>query len=54
VTYRPVKLADQDGLTARIEEGVEEGELVALNLGDSLTDGARVQPIMTGEADAAK
>jgi RND family efflux transporter MFP subunit len=51
VKYRPVKLADQDGLTARLYEGVAEGELVALNLGDSLIDGARVQPVMTGEAD---
>jgi membrane fusion protein, multidrug efflux system len=51
VTYQPVKLADQDGLTARIEEGLKEGQVVALNVGDSLTDGAQVQPIMTGEAD---
>jgi RND family efflux transporter MFP subunit len=51
VTYRPVKLVDQDGLTARLEEGVKEGELVALNVGDSLFDGAQVQPVQAGEAD---
>jgi hypothetical protein len=51
VTYQAVKLADQDGLTARLEDGVKEGQLVALNVGDSLTDGAQIQPVMTGEAD---
>ena len=51
VTYRAVKLADQDGTTARLEEGVTEGEIVALNLGDSVVDGSQIQPVMTGEAN---
>ncbi len=51
VNYRPVKLSEQDGTTARLQEGVTEGELVALNLGDSVSEGARIQPVAAGEAD---
>jgi RND family efflux transporter MFP subunit len=51
VSYRAVNLVDQDGLTAHIDQGLTEGDLVAVNLGDSLAEGARIQPILTGEAD---
>jgi RND family efflux transporter MFP subunit len=51
VSYRPVRIADQDGVTLRLHEGVSEGDLVGLNVGDSLTEGARVQPLPSGEMD---
>ncbi len=43
--FRPVRLADDDGETARVLEGVRAGETVALNVGESLEDGALVQPV---------
>ncbi len=45
VKYRPVKLADQDGQKAQLLEGLSEGELVALNVGESIADGDKIQPI---------
>jgi membrane fusion protein (multidrug efflux system) len=43
--FRPVRLADDDGETARILEGVLQGETVALNIGETLDDGVLVQPV---------
>lgn len=43
--FRPVRLADDDGESARVLEGVVAGETVALNIGESLEDGALVQPV---------
>jgi hypothetical protein len=43
--FRPVRLADDDGETARVLEGVRAGETVALNIGETLEDGALVQPV---------
>lgn len=51
VHYRPVVLTSDDGTRARIQpgrgqgQGLSEGELVALNLGDRVVDGALVQPM---------
>ncbi len=45
VRYRPVKLADQDGQKAQLFAGLSEGELVAINVGDSVADGDRIQPV---------
>ncbi|HVO32862.1 MAG TPA: efflux RND transporter periplasmic adaptor subunit, partial [Elusimicrobiota bacterium] len=45
VSYRPVRIADNDGEHVRLLSGVSEGELVALNLGNSIEDGSLVQPI---------
>jgi len=36
---------DDDGESARVLEGVVAGETVALNIGESLEDGALVQPV---------
>jgi RND family efflux transporter MFP subunit len=43
VTYRPVRVLDNDGQRAYLGEGVSEGEQVALNLGDTLNEGDRVR-----------
>lgn len=45
VRFRPVVVSDDDGTTVRVADGLRAGELVALNLGDRVADGARVQPI---------
>jgi RND family efflux transporter MFP subunit len=49
VKFRPVTIIDDDGTTARIASGLKVGELVALNLGENVPDGARVQPVMPNE-----
>lgn len=45
VAYRPVVVAEDDGLTARIRSGLAVGERVALDLGVSVADGSQVQPV---------
>jgi len=50
VTFREVHVLDTDGVTVRLLDGVQEGERVALNLGDSVPEGQHVQPVDdTGE-----
>ena len=46
ITYRPVTLADNDGQHVKVLSGLKQGETVALNLGNSLDEGSRVQPIV--------
>jgi len=56
VHARPVVVSDNDGSTARLARGLRAGELVALNVGDNVADGARVQPVApppSGGRDAA-
>ena len=56
VHARPVVISDNDGTVARIARGLRAGELVALNQGDNITDGSRVQPVApppSGGRDAA-
>ena len=45
ITYRPVTLADNDGQHVKVLTGLKQGEMVALNVGNSLDEGSRVQPI---------
>jgi len=45
VHYRKVKIADDDGQTVRLTDGLHEGETVALDLGDSVEEGAPVQVV---------
>jgi RND family efflux transporter MFP subunit len=45
VHYRPVVLAGDDGKLVQLESGVAAGEAVAISLGDSVAEGARVQPV---------
>jgi RND family efflux transporter MFP subunit len=51
VSYRPVAVAAYDGARARLQGGLDEGAEIALNLGNSVSDGARVQPVIP---DASK
>ncbi|HEX8954380.1 MAG TPA: efflux RND transporter periplasmic adaptor subunit [Polyangia bacterium] len=56
VHARPVTVSDNDGTLVRLAHGLRAGELVALNLGDNVADGARVQPVApppSGGRDAA-
>lgn len=56
VHARPVVIVDNDGAIARLARGLRAGELVALNVGDNVADGARVQPVApppSGGRDAA-
>jgi len=56
VHARSVVVGDNDGSTARLVRGLRAGELVALNIGDNVADGARVQPVApppSGGRDAA-
>jgi RND family efflux transporter MFP subunit len=46
VHARPVVVSDNDGSIARIARGLRAGELLALNVGDNVSDGSRVQPVM--------
>ena len=45
VGFRRVVVARDDGQSAQIAGGVAPGERVALNLGESVAEGARVQPV---------
>lgn len=45
VHLRPVVVAEDDGAMVRLSAGLKVGEVVALNVGDRVTDGARVRPI---------
>ena len=46
IAFREVHVVDNDGLTVRLTPGdLQAGDRVALNLGDSVPDGQRVQPI---------
>jgi membrane fusion protein, multidrug efflux system len=45
ITYRPIVIADNDGKSLRLVSGAEPGELVALNVGDSIPEGGRVRPL---------
>jgi membrane fusion protein, multidrug efflux system len=43
--FRPVHLATDDGERARLLDGLQAGEIVALNVGESLEDGALIRPV---------
>lgn len=56
VRRRPITISDNDGTIVRVARGLRAGELVALNLGENVADGARVQPVApppSGGRDAA-
>jgi membrane fusion protein (multidrug efflux system) len=46
VTYREVKIANNDGEYATVLDGVKAGELVGLDLGSNLPEGNHVRPIL--------
>jgi membrane fusion protein (multidrug efflux system) len=45
VKFTQVVVADQTGESARLLTGLQEGEMVARNLGERVADGAKVQPV---------
>ncbi len=47
VRFRPVKVAQTDGIRVSLSEGVKQGERVAINLPDEVADGSTVQPVAT-------
>lgn len=54
VNYREVHVADNDGFTAQVVEGLNPGERVALNLGSNVEEGGRVQPVAAPTPAATK
>lgn len=46
VRYKPIRVATTDGNTISVAEGLKQGDRIAVNLPDELTDGAKVQPIL--------
>ena len=47
VHFRPIVVANDDGQTVRLVEGLKEGERVALNLGSEADEGSPVQIVET-------
>lgn len=47
VRFRPVKVASTDGAVVSLAEGVQPGEKIAINVPDEVTNGSRVQPIIS-------
>jgi RND family efflux transporter MFP subunit len=45
VTYKEVQIGSNDGVTLSILSGANEGEIVGLNLGNSLPEGSKVRPL---------
>jgi RND family efflux transporter MFP subunit len=46
VKFRSVKVASTDGATISIDDGLEPGEKIAINVPDEITSGSRIQPIL--------
>jgi RND family efflux transporter MFP subunit len=44
--WKPIRVASTDGNTVTVAEGLRQGDRVAINLPDEVTDGAKVQPIL--------
>jgi multidrug efflux pump subunit AcrA (membrane-fusion protein) len=44
--YKKVRVQTTDGNTVTVAEGIRQGDRVAINLPDEITDGAKVQPIL--------
>lgn len=47
VHFREVSVYESDGKTARLSSGLTAGEQVILDLGESVLEGQRVQPVLT-------
>jgi RND family efflux transporter MFP subunit len=45
INYRQVDVIDNDGKALRLLSGVKPGEMVALNVGDTIPEGGKVRPI---------
>jgi membrane fusion protein (multidrug efflux system) len=49
VHFRPVTVANTDGVHALLAQGATIGQRVAINLPDEVSDGGRVQPVSAGQ-----
>ena len=49
VSFRPITPSGDDGQHVRVLTGLKKGERVALNLGESVAEGDRVQPFEAGQ-----
>lgn len=45
VTFRPVDVAADDGTHVSVRSGLRGGERIAINIGDSVSDGNEIQPV---------
>lgn len=46
ITFRPVVVGVDEGPRVRIVSGLQKGERIALNLGESLAEGSHIQPVV--------
>ncbi len=45
VHFRPITIASDDGKTVRVQSGIAPGERIAVNIGQQVGEGGRVQPV---------
>jgi RND family efflux transporter MFP subunit len=50
--FAPIGAGDDDGKVVRVLSGLKEGQVVALHVGDEISDGAAVQPVAPAAAPA--
>jgi RND family efflux transporter MFP subunit len=46
LAYKKIRIATTDGNTVTVSEGIRQGDRVAINLPDEVTEGSKVQPIL--------
>jgi len=46
LAYKKVRIASTDGNTVTVAEGLRQGDRIAINLPDEVTEGSKVQPIL--------
>ncbi|MGH9455653.1 MAG: efflux RND transporter periplasmic adaptor subunit [Terriglobia bacterium] len=49
VTFRPVSLISDDGAMIHIRSGLKRGERIALNIGDLVEQGGKIQPVAVAQ-----
>ena len=48
ITFRPVVVGVDEGPRVRIVSGLQKGERIALNVGESVAEGSHIQPVVAG------
>jgi hypothetical protein len=51
ISFRPITIYYSDGKALSLSSGVKEGELVAINVRNRISDGDKVDPIEEGSAE---
>ena len=46
LAYKKIRIASTDGNTVTVAEGIRQGDRVAINLPDEVTEGSKVRPIL--------